>query len=254
MKTLHPCCCFDKGTCSMLSRCFIVVGSSSVILGLVKTDSWGVGVFCLLNVKKKNRAKDCWFCYLGNCGQDGWKCHQFNPCNLVPVLFSAADVTCTGVRLLPSQELGRTEYGFTWRWPQKPDSLIVCRRTYYIDHRLLRDVNSTCGISVMFRHLHHLIIHVAYVLFCFRQGLCVSRVQSDWRKHPFSEGTYVCAWWLDQSHSWCQWDWMLVYFRPSTNRNGFVLKCLGVMKNEMVCSIACCMLFRGLEDNFFTLC
>lgn len=36
------------------------------------------------------------------------------------------------------------------------------------------------------------------------------------------------------------------------SRNGFMLKCLWVMKNEMICSIPYCALFRELGDEFIT--
>lgn len=191
---------------------------------------------------------DCWFCYLGSCGQDGWKFNQFNPSNLLPVLFF---LWLHGSETF-TKEFGDTESGFYLEVAQKPVSLTARRRTCTstltvvsaLGHKLC--LWYLCEASAS--SLSHCSYSPTYSVFskCSASPACeVTEARSE---SSYSLGG---AWW-PKDQGWWQWDWMHIYLRSTVNRNEFISKCLWVMKNKVVCSIPDCKLFRGLEDIFLT--
>lgn len=191
----------------------------------------------------------CWFCYLGSCGQDGWKFNQFNPSNLLPVLFFLwlhGSETSTRHRAWYRK-------CFYLEVAQKPVPLTACRRTYTSTLPIVSALGHELCLWYLCEVSASSLSHRSY-------SPTYSSVFSKCSVSPacevteaHSESTYSLGGsWGPKDQGWWQWDWIHIYLRSAMNRNEFISKCLWVMKNKMVCSIPDCILFRGLEDVFLT--
>lgn len=144
----------------------------------------------------------CQFCYLGKRGLYSWKFDQYIFPRLLPVLYSVVDIACTGVRLLPSQELGHTENGFTWRspkmcaaepvlghWPSPASGHKLC--LWYF-----------CSVSTSSLS-HHSCSKLALL---FPASWCLNWLKLHSESVCSVGELKVCSWWWDPSLSLCQRD------------------------------------------------